>query len=241
MPYIEGEVRKSWGRQSFLGVLVGIVVLPPVVFTLMFENSAVLVFGAASWGIAVALKIPANRALTRSGVRLGEGFLSALQGLLSAVCELGVLALVVLALQVRLSIPNAMGLGMGAASVEALYLSIVAAIQGIKRIDPLKVNRWRQSAERSYVVRYLFFIERLVAALVHIGSRSLICLAMATEAFPYGVLATVVFGAVDGIAAYGKSSNWDWLNPMVSRTYYSFVGIAGAAQIALFFTAMHFK
>ena len=152
MPHMEGEERESWGRQSFLGVLIGIVVLPPVAFILIVENSAVLVLGAASWGIALALKIPANRALKRTSERLGKRFLSALQGVLSAVCELGVLALVVLALRVRLTIPNVMGLGIGAASVETLYLSIAAITQGIKRrADPLKIDRWRQSAQRSCI------------------------------------------------------------------------------------------
>jgi hypothetical protein len=96
-------------------------------------------------------------------------------GVASAACELAAAAAWLTAMPPG-SLVDAVGFGVGAGSAEAAYV-LVLAVTGPRPSDEL-LAVWLRGARASWCVRYAVPIERLFAAIGHLGSRGLIYLAL---------------------------------------------------------------
>ena len=190
------------------------------------------VAGATTWAISVGVKVVASGVLhAATDSRLPDGGLGALEGVVSAVCELGAAALV-LALVLSEGTPlTVVAFGLGAGSLEGALLYIAAresgsADQGDRppTPDPEPLTGPR---------RHTFVVERGAALLGHVGSRGLVWLSVHGPLWPAG-LALLAFAAVDGVAAYGLRRNWDWMAPRIWWRFYTFALGTGLLEVLAF-------
>lgn len=190
--------------------------------------------GAASWVGAVALKLALMRI---AGVRrwVATGILTAAAwGLVSAVAELGFTAALVAGRLEGAAFVDVVAIGVGVASVEILYVLGAGVREHWRGQDPDTVEAWIAGARRSGWVRHMLFVERLSATLGHVGTRGLICIALATHTAWPALLALASFSVVDGVAIYGRSRKWNWCDPALARRFYLMALAVGLLECGLF-------
>jgi hypothetical protein len=213
-------------------------VIPPVVVVAAFRVGwIVIAAGAAAWIAAVGVKLAVARA-TGLALLPASPASAALQGFWSATSELGAAAMVFQWWLSDLTVAETLGFGFGAASIEIVALHIVGVVRGIRNPSLERRQEWQAGAARSLVVRHIFAVERLAAALVHVGSRGLIYLAITEHRLAFAVLAVTLFAAVDGVAVFGKAAKWKWLDPRVAWRFYMFVFALGCMQLGSYLTAV---
>lgn len=179
--------------------------------------------GAVTWAISVGVKIAVSGAFDVSfRDRISDTQYTAFQGLLSAVTELGAAAIVFAYMLSEGTLIHAVAFGAGAGILEAVILLVMALLSKEKEE---RVLPWYQE--------WTFVIERFGALLGHIGSRGLVWLSIHGPAYPF-IIAILGFATVDGVATYGVLKKWDWLQPKIWKQFYSFVTLAGVAEITLF-------
>lgn len=149
-------------------------------------------------------------------------------GLVSAVAELGMAALALWAIGPAAGAAVGwLAVALGAGCADNLFLASEAMVEPGRASD---VPSWRALA---------FAIERLGFALpLHVASRGLIAIAIATGHSAPAVPAVVVFALIDGLSDYGTRVGWNYSDPRVLARYYLVTGalawsLAGALVYAL--------
>jgi hypothetical protein len=208
-------------------MLLGLLLLPPLLIVQYAGTRTSVIFGgAAVWAASVAIKHWLARLLSRLVSAMPVESVAALQGTLSAACELGAAAFYFARLPFS-SWSNLIAFGLGAGCAEVLYVLILGAMEGLRKPSPDREAAWMAGAEQSLCVRYSVPLERFFALLGHTASRALVYLGVSS---PFGgavplVLAIVLFAAVDSVSYYGLKAEWNWNCPHLCRRFYGFVGL----------------
>ena len=179
------------------------------------------VFGALSWVVGVALKMPLAAGLARLLRRATPMVRAAGQGVLSGACELGAAAAAVVWLLPGGTVAHGVAFGVGAGGIEILVLLVVATRAATQAPAP-GASLPGEATPDSLRVRWTFVVERATALLGHSASRGLVWLALRGRPLA-AAAALVLFGAVDGVAYYGAAAKWDWLEARTWRRFYGFV------------------
>jgi hypothetical protein len=199
-----------------------------------------ILFGAVTWGIAVALKKPLAVQLNKWLKNSSRTYVSASQGLLSAVLELGCAALYLWRMK-GADIYSVLGFGVGAGAAEVVYVLVVGSLA--KR-DQEREAAWAAAARESLCVRYQVPIERFFATIGHVGSRGLVYVGLHV-AIPGGLIlllgALVFFTVVDGVATYGHLCRWDWSNPVICRSVHGFFATVSLLEFTVFLIGFQFR
>lgn len=190
-------------------------------------------WGAATWGVAVALKRPLAAQLSRRLRNRGRLYVATAQGLLSAVLELGVAALYLWRVK-GADVYSIIGFGSGAGTAE-ICLVVVLSVR--EKDDSAREAEWLAKARQSLCVRHQVAIERFFACVGHIGTRGLIYVGL-NVGIPGGsiiLLAALAFFAfVDGVAMYGHLCGWDWFDPHRCRTVHLIFASVSLLELTLF-------
>lgn len=230
------KVQNIWGYYSLLAV-VGIVLLPPwILIRYSRVSPRWLLAGGGIWAATVVAKGLLASILARAVRKWLPIHVSAvLEGLLSALVELGGAALYFQS-RPRGRLTDGFAFGVGAGCTEALFV-LLWAVTGVGGGDADKQATWAARAAVSLCVRYALPIERFSALLGHAGSRGLVYLSVSVPPFqgvPLFILALLLFAVVDGVASYGLTAGWDWLDPRVCSRFYGAVSGIGLLEVVLF-------
>jgi hypothetical protein len=216
---------------------VGLIVLP-VAFALRAGGTVIVVAGgAATWFASVELKGLAARWPNRTVVDRPMPVVAALNGVWSAVTELGFAGMGLATLNVD-SLPAVLAFGIGAASAEVVYV----LVKGIRSPGGARVvEEWERGARVSLCVRYSVPLERLVAGVGHVSSRGLVFTSLKLP-ISGGILTAVAalffFSITDGIAYYGHLAGWNWNDPNVCRTFHSALAMLAAVEFCVFLAVL---
>lgn len=232
--------RKALGLLNLFGVLFGVIIIPPLCLRLYGADWSVIMAGGTSWAAALLIKAAAaNQLLRKIKSRISNNVQAVVRGVLSAATELGMTAAAITAASLNSTPADMLSVGIGASSFEALYLIALSFYKATQRKpDRAALLREKERGEWSWIIRYMFVIERFTAGLIHVGSRSLVWLSIIRGEYGYAVMGFVSFALVDGTAAYGKLSKWNWFSPMTAKRFYLFVALLGSLDIAIFSAAI---
>lgn len=225
---------RRWGLISASAMVVIAVAPPLACIGALGAPWAIVAAGATLWALAVLAK----RALAALLKLLGSAALSTrlqavLAGLLSALVELAAAA-VYLVNWPNASLIEVFSFGVGAGSVEAVYVLILGLFYKDREVD---IVEWEEGAVASLCVRYMAPIERFFALIGHIGSRGLIYAALQTAGVGKSLIwifAVALFAGVDGVAAYGVMRRWNWASPPICRRAHLFFACVSTIELAAF-------
>ena len=168
------------------------------------------VFGSGSWGIGCLLKLALYHGVIRRLRHDTNSILavSALNGLVSGLTELGA-ALAIFAFLPAMSLWDLLAFGVGIGTIEAFLVStsstseLLKGTQLEKAAEDLEVMIAGSAAPLRFWYRYLFpFMERLIAATIHIGTRGLVYVAHdRVDPVPF-LVALTAFVLADGMIGY---------------------------------------
>lgn len=224
------------GLSTLIGVLL-VAIMPAILVTSFGASWKMIGIGAAAWATAVAVKFPTSKLLKHVIFKKHtqkKGALATLQGLLSAMTELGVAAVCYAIFFRQPSLSNLIAFGIGASSIEIFFVLALGFIEEKRCSTSAVQNAWIFGAKQSIWVRYMMLIERFAALLVHVGSRGLVYLGLTHLNLMLFLIPVVSFSAVDGTACYGKLANWNWFQPKICRLFYVFVLVIGLLEVGLF-------
>jgi hypothetical protein len=195
------------------------------------------IYGSGSWGFGCVLKLALYQGVVRR-LRHDPSHImgtSALNGLVSGVTELG-LALVFFAFLPVLSFWEVVAFGVGIGTIEAFVVGTTSnPLKGTaleKSADELAATVARLSGGRHFVYGYLLpFTERLIAAVIHVGTRGLVYVGyLSSNPWPF-LMAMAAFFLADGIIGY-RLIHQERLSELrvLNRTY---VGLSIIAVLVL--------
>jgi hypothetical protein len=189
------------------------------------------IYGSGSWGFGCILKLILYHGVVRKLRHDATSILgvSALNGLVSGVTELGLALAFFLPV---LSLWNVVAFGIGIGTIEAfLVVTSPNLLKGTaleKSADELEATVAGLSGGPRLVYSYILpFIERLIAAVIHVGTRGLVYVAYhLANPVPF-LLALAAFVLADGVIGYrlihqGRLSDLRVLN----KTYVALAIIA---------------
>jgi hypothetical protein len=222
-------------RPALVGTLILMVAPAALIVCIAPTSARYVLFGAASWAVAVLAKIgiAKHSAIRRPSV--GSEVRAFVWGLLSGLIELTSTAAVIWAFLETISANDVVALGIGVSSAEIIYILVVAMNSRDRMKNDQALEKWSAGAKRSLCVRYMLFIERLSAFLVHVGTRGLIYLALIHHHLWPAAVALLSFAVVDGMAVYGKFKCWYLYYPMVANPFYAFATLIGICDSFLFY------
>ncbi|MBL8986294.1 MAG: hypothetical protein JNJ80_08490 [Gemmatimonadetes bacterium] len=217
--------------------------LPLIVALAGVSSWTWIVLGAGAWGGGVLLKTllggPVGAAC--QALRPRQSFRSVWWGVWSAVCELGVAALVFAVVTPFPTLGEAIGFGVGAGSLEAFYVLYLAirATGADGLVDAS--GRAVAAAPAGPVDRFQEWsgvLERFLASVGHLASRGLVWAGMQAAVLVPGLaFAVATFAAIDGVAFHGSVAKWDWADPGLSRRFYRFVAVVTGLELIAFLAA----
>jgi hypothetical protein len=153
--------------------------------------------------------------------RVPDSVYAALQGVVSAVSELGAAALAFAVVLPVGGVGAVVAFGVGAGTLEAALLFAAARVQTGADEAPTPAAPGVEGVQR-----HGFVVERVAALLGHVGSRGLIWVGVHGPAWPLA-FALATFAAVDGVASYGHRREWNWMAPAVWWRFNAFtLGVA---------------
>jgi hypothetical protein len=172
--------------------------------------------GALAWGVSLGIKvIPRKLAAARLPSTRHH---AAVWGTWSALCELGLAALVFAVVDPRPSFNDALGFGAGAGSVEVLYTLVFGIVVGIR--SPSQDD----SQQTHPFVAWSGVIERVLTLIGHVATRLLVWEGTRSMVGVWGALfGFASFAVVDGVATYGTLARWEWTEPRTSMRFYAFL------------------
>lgn len=186
--------------------------------------------GALSWVVGVLVKVIAAALTGILTAKRSPGVQSVAQGMVSAAAELGT-AWGLLELAARsITTPDILAFAMGAGSFEGL---LIVGAGLLSHPSPEAQAEWELRAQKSWLVRYQFALERAAAWGGHLGSRSLVAFGWSTGVWQPSVVVFLTFALTDGLAYYGHLRNWDWTDPAVLRRYLTIAGLLVGIELAL--------
>ena len=183
-----------------------------------------LLIGAASWALAIVLKIVADFLVQRStNIALQDWAAAGLSGIWSSICEMGLCALAFWF--------------WGAVFADALVTALGAALAELIVLLPAALSAHfavAQSKAKDRANWSAFFIERSLVLANHLASRGLLWLGIAGPAgLPAVASAFGLFAASEGVQAYGQARDWDWLNKRTQWLFFAFLFAIICTEIAL--------
>jgi len=199
------------------------------------------IYGSGSWGIGCILKIVLYQAVVRRIRHTDKNILrvSALNGFFSGVSELGA-ALAIFAFIPAPSFWDIVAFGVGIGAIEAFLVATPS--------NPLKGTGLEKPAAEieaviaalpkgpRFVYTYLTpLLERLLAAVIHIGTRGLAYATYRTANPVPIVLALLAFVLADGVVGYRLLQQGRLKDLRVLGRFYLFFFILAAACLAAFF------
>ena len=198
------------------------------------------IYGSGSWGIGCVLKIVLYQTIVRRIRHTEKNILrvSALNGLFSGVSELGA-ALAIFAFMPTPSFWDIVAFGVGIGTIEAFLVATPT--------NPLKGTGLEKPAEEigaviaalpkgpRFVYSYLTpLLERILAAVIHVGTRGLAFVSYrAWNPLPL-ILALLAFVLADGVVGYRLLQQGRLKDLRVLGRFYFFFFILAAACLAAF-------
>ncbi len=221
---------------------VAIGILPIIILILWFDVPRKIIGkGVLAYAVgAVGIKLPLYHLLVAKILhkRLSNKALALSQGAVSAFSELGAALGFFLFVVPDLTFAELIGFGVAAGSVEAIILPFMK--------NPLEGTPLESHAEETgektsgnAAIQWLAVLERVLASLVHTGTRGLTYLSYSTGNIVPIVLALVGFGSIDGRAYYAHLEKWRFDDIQVLRKFYRFLGVIACALIVLF-VSLHY-
>lgn len=232
-----------WYVTAVASIAVGIV--PIVVLERWFgvPRKVTVGFGVLVWAVAVVTKAVIHRLVVDRAVRRGADHRAAsvVLGVLSASTELGVAAAFFLFVWQPPTLAQLIGIGAGAGMAEAVMLPFIAnPFRGLT-LEAHSADVFARSANVS-LIQWLGVLERIWATLLHVSSRALVFLTIASGNPVPAVIAATGFACVDGMAYYGHLQKWRFDQVPTLARVHAFVGgvaIALTAAFALFARLFH--
>ena len=216
--------------------LLALGLVPPLVLVLGgFSAWQWVLLGAGAWAVAVVVKAGPGAAIwwAMEKVKVSPKTKSGLWGAWSAVCELGVTAVVFVGASTFPSILDAVGFGVGAGGIEALVVLLAG-------ITSSRAGKAGSDSDNPVVppagfVAWSGVLERALASTGHVASRGLIWVGIQARVLaPAVVVAWATFAVVDGLATYGSEVGWDWEDADRLKWFYAVVAVVTAVEVAAF-------
>ena len=197
-----------------LGATAALAVVPPLLLRYSYHVAwRYLFWGGLTWLVSILIKFTLASLVHRLLPQKHPGLYASTLGFLSALSELGVAGFVFQwYLNDGANIPSIIAFAMGAGCTEILF---VLAPNLLARTSDAQIATWVAGARQSMVVRHLLFIERLIALVGHIGSRGVVCVAIAEDFLWAAFVVLVTFALTDGLTVYGDVMQWNWHEPRV--------------------------
>ncbi len=186
-----------------------IAALPVLILYLLYSvRLKYFVFGSGSWAVGVLLKMAVYHLVIR---RVARGFprsnaAAIMNGLSSGLCELGAAMAAFLYLG-KMSIPQIISFGVGIGSFEAWLVASIPDLlkgtgleAGVKKLEHL-IKGLEPSQRRLYEL-YLPVLERLLAGMVHVGTRTMVYVSFITQELLPAVGSLAIFVLIDGWLAF---------------------------------------
>lgn len=156
-----------------------------------------------------------------------------IQGLLSAVTELGVAAASFAFVWRPPTLPQLIGFGAGAGMAEAVMVPFMTNPFKGSTIEAHSTDVFARSAGTA-VIQWLNVLERVWATVLHVSSRALVYMTVtSTNPLP-AAIALCGFACVDGMAYYGLLQKWRFDQLRTLARVHGFVGLVAAALTAAF-------
>ncbi len=180
--------------------------------------------GAATWALAIILKVLADYMVQRSNLaELKDWVAASLSGLWSTLCELGLFALALWFWSATFA--DALVAALGAALAEfIMLLPAVLSAHFAKSQGKAKDHaNWRA-----------FFFERSLFMGNHLLSRALVWFGVMGSAGLAALGAAFAFFAItETTQAFGQARAWDWLNRQTQTIFFGFLITIMIAETAL--------
>ena len=225
----------------FLCIAVTLALALPLLALIFGAAPRALLLGGLAWLVAVVLKLIAAGLLRvfmeSPSTPVGQIRLAAFHGALSATTELGTAGLLFPYRGRGVgSLVDVVAFGLGAWALEVLFVTMASLARRLQHVadSDRQHHRWLLGARRSIWVRGAALWERLAALANHVGARCVIVTAVPCGARIAMIIAWLGFAIVDGVAAWGHISGWDWFELSVLRRYYSLILALGGIQLLVF-------
>ena len=192
-------------------------------------------YGVLAWVAAVLLKTAIHQLVIDRVVRQGASHraVAAIQGLLSASTELGVAAVFFMYIWQPATMAELIGFGAGAGMAEAVILpSLKNPLKGTSL--ELHATEVLACTGGDSTIQWLSVLERVLATVLHIASRSLVYLTFLSSNPLPAVLAVGGFSCVDGVAYYGHLKKWRFDSVRTLASMYGYIGGIAAALTGIF-------
>ena len=166
-------------------------------------------FGVLAWAGAVAAKAIIHHWVVDRAVRRGADHRAAslVLGVLSAASELGVAAAFFVFVWRPPTIAQLIGFGAGAGMAEAVMMPFITNPFRGSTLEAHADGVFTRSAG-SALFQWFKVLERISATLLHVSSRALVYLTIASANPAPAAVAVCGFAAVDGVAYYGLLQKW---------------------------------
>lgn len=180
--------------------------------------------GAASWVLALILKVLADVLVQRSSIAEFKDWTAAgLSGLWSATCELGLFALALWIWSATLSQCMVAAVGAGTAEVLMLLPSAVSARGKGQPTKRANLAGWKA-----------FLVERGLLLANHVLARALLWVAMmGSGGFRAAASVFALFALTEATLAFGQAKAWDWLDRRTQVGFFAFIGAVLVTQAVL--------
>jgi hypothetical protein len=238
-----GRLRPAiWYVTAAASIAVGIV--PVVVLERWFgvPRRVTVGFGVVVWAVAVAAKAAIHHLVIDPAVRKGADHrvASAILGVLSAGTELGVAAAFFTLVWRPPTLAQLIGIGAGAGMAEAVMLPFMTNPFAGSALEAHATDVFTRSRSAP-LIQWLKVLERIWATLLHVSSRALVYLSIASANPVPAVIAATGFACVDGMAYYGLLQKWRFDEARtLLRVHAGVAGVALALAAAFAFFARLF-
>lgn len=192
---------------------------------------AILLTGVAAWiagiGLKIAVAVPLAHIAAIERCKIAHAGAS---GILSAVAEMGAAVGFAWYFLPTAGTREIVAFAFAAATVETMVLMA----EGFwSTSDSRHLASWSKNANYDFFVRHALFVERSVAILLHVGTRTLAVVGFVSGAYGWVALATLTFGALDGVADFGEEEEWQWYDRRVFYWYFGAIAAAGLSSLVL--------
>ena len=217
-------------------IAIGVIPVAVLIACFGVPRKLILGWGILSYVLGVAvLKLPIYHLFVVKVLhpRLGHKSLSAAQGIVSAVSELGSAALFMVFVVPDMNAVQLIGFGVAAAAVEAVVLPFIGnPFEGTPLGEHASQVLARSSSSR--MIEWLGVVERVLVFLPHISARGLIYISIRSGTVYPAIIGVVLFAAIDGAGYFGHLSKWDFAQVRILTRFYAFLAIIGVAQSVCF-------
>jgi len=226
---------------TLVSIAVGFV--PVLVLTCYFGVPRKLIIG---WGVlsyvvgVTAFKMPIYHFFVVKVLhrRMSHAWLSASQGVVSAISELGAALLFFVFVVPDMTLAQVIGFGAAAGAVEAVMLPFIRnPLTG----TPLGEHAGEviERASENSLIEWMSVLERVLAMFPHVASRGLVYISFATGNIGPALIAVSGFALIDGRAYFAHLEKWKFDDIRVLGTLYRFIALVGISQTFLFVLLYH--